>query len=113
MLDKPRAEAPKFAQLIECPARRQAKPSDPCTMVIFGAGGDLTKRLVVPALYNLSRTKVLPEKFALIGADLSAGTSESWRDHLHKMLKSFVGDATAEFDIDQIDEAAWQRLAEK
>ena len=36
-------------------------------MVIFGASGDLTKRLVMPALYNLSRTKVLPEKFAFIG----------------------------------------------
>ena len=42
-------------------------------MVIFGAGGDLTKRLVVPALYNLSRTKVLPEKFALIGVDRAEG----------------------------------------
>ena len=43
---------------------RQSEPADPCAMVIFGAGGDLTKRFVVPALYNLSRTKVLPEKFA-------------------------------------------------
>ena len=49
-------------------------------MVIFGAGGYLTKRLVMPALYNLSRTKVLPEKFALIGVDLAEGTAESWRD---------------------------------
>ncbi len=36
-------------------------------MVIFGATGDLTKRLVIPALYNLVCTKVLPEQFALIG----------------------------------------------
>ena len=34
-------------------------------MVIFGASGDLTKRLVVPALYNLLRTKVLPENFVV------------------------------------------------
>ena len=60
-------------------------------MVIFGACGDLTKRLVIPALYNLSRTKVLPEKFALIGVARTEGTSESWRDHLYDMLKSFVG----------------------
>ena len=39
-------------------------------MVVFGAGGDMTKRLLIPALYNLSRTKLLPEKFALIGVDL-------------------------------------------
>ena len=68
---------------------------------------------MVPALYNLSRTKVLPEKFALIGVDLAEGTAESWREHLHDMLKSFVGNAAAEFDVDRIDESAWKRLAEK
>jgi glucose-6-phosphate 1-dehydrogenase len=104
---------PQAAQSVESPPRRQAIPADPCAMVIFGAGGDLTKRLVVPALYNLSRTKVLPEKFALIGVDLAEGTAESWRDHLYDMLKSFVGNAAAEFDVDRIDEAAWKRLTEK
>jgi len=113
MLDKVPTRMPKTAQLIECPARRQAKPADPCTMVIFGASGDLTKRLVVPALYNLARTKVLPEQFALIGLALSERTTESWRDHLYDMLKSFVGNAAAEFDVDHIDEAVWKQLAEK
>ena len=68
---------------------------------------------MTPALYNLSRTKVLPEKFALIGVDHGEGTGESLRDRLHDMLKSFVGNAAAEFDIDEIDETAWKRLAEK
>ena len=113
MLDKSPIRMPHAAQLIECPPRRQAKPADPCAMVIFGASGDLTKRLVMPALYNLARTKVLPEKFALIGVARTEGTTESWRDHLHDMLKSFVGNAAAEFDVDHIDEAAWKRLAEK
>jgi glucose-6-phosphate 1-dehydrogenase len=113
MLDKVPTRMPKTAQLIECPARRQAKPADPCTMVIFGASGDLTKRLVVPALYNLARTKVLPEQFALIGVALSERTTENWRDHLYDMLKSFVGNAAAEFDIDHIDDAVWKQLAEK
>jgi glucose-6-phosphate 1-dehydrogenase len=80
-------------------------------MVIFGAGGDLTKRLVVPALYNLSRTKVLPKKFVLIGVDLAVGTADGWRDHLHDTLESFVGDPDAEFNVDRIDQAAWKRLA--
>lgn len=113
MLDKVPTRTPKTAQLIECPARQQAKPADPCTMVIFGASGDLTKRLVVPALYNLARTKVLPEQFALIGVALSERTTENWRDHLYGMLKSFVGNAAAEFDVDHIDEAVWKQLAEK
>ena len=43
----------------------KAEEADPCAMVIFGAGGDLTKRLVIPALYNLSRTHSLPDNFAL------------------------------------------------
>ncbi len=82
-------------------------------MVIFGADGDLTKRLVVPALYNLSRTGVLPQDFALIGVDLAPETLESWRNHLYATLQSFIGDASAEFDLEQLDEAAWQRLAER
>jgi glucose-6-phosphate 1-dehydrogenase len=104
---------PKTAQVVANPPRRQAKPADPCTMVIFGASGDLTKRLVVPALYNLARTRVLPENFALIGVARSERTTESWRDHLHAMLKTFVGNATTEFDVDHIDEAVWQQLASR
>ena len=55
MLDTIPIRTPSAARLIECPPRREAKPADPCALVIFGATGDLTKRLVVPALYNLSR----------------------------------------------------------
>ena len=97
----------------ESSPRHQASPADPCAMVLFGATGDLTKRLVMPALYNLSRTKVLPEKFALIGVARAEGTAESWRDHLHDTLKSFVGNPATGFDIDHIDEAAWKRLAKR
>ena len=113
MDDRSAFRMPKTAEVIQSPPRRQAKPADPCAMVIFGATGDLTKRLVIPALYNLSRTKVLPEHFALIGVARAEGTAESWRDHLYDTLKSFVGNAAAEFDVDHIDEAAWKRLAEK
>jgi glucose-6-phosphate 1-dehydrogenase len=82
-------------------------------MVIFGATGDLTKRLVTPALYNLSLTGLLPENFALIGVARSDETAESWRDHLHDMLKSMVGNPAAGFNIDHIDEAAWSRLTRR
>ena len=92
--------------------QRPASPADPCAMVIFGAAGDLTKRLVVPALYNLSRTRILPENFSLIGVDLAAGTTGSWRDHLRDMLDSFVDKAASEFATNRIEAAAWERLAE-
>jgi glucose-6-phosphate 1-dehydrogenase len=43
------------------------QPAPPCTLVIFGGAGDLTKRLLTPALYHLRRAKLLSENFALIG----------------------------------------------
>jgi len=46
-------------------------PAPPATLVIFGAGGDLTKRLVVPALVHLVQAGKLPDEFAVIGVDHS------------------------------------------
>jgi glucose-6-phosphate 1-dehydrogenase len=51
-----------MAQLVErvTPAApRIGKQSDPCIMVIFGAAGDLTGRMLIPALYNLARAGLL------------------------------------------------------
>src|SRR4029434_5001564 len=42
------------------------RPGDPCTIVIFGASGDLTKRKLLPALYNLKALKLLLANFAFI-----------------------------------------------
>ena len=112
MLDKQSRTTPT-AQVIESPPRRQASPADPCAMVIFGAGGDLTKRLVTAgALQSLAHQGAAGE-IRVDWRGPGEGTAESWRDHLYDMLKSFVGNAAAEFDVDQIDEAAWKRLAEK
>jgi glucose-6-phosphate 1-dehydrogenase len=113
MPDHQQIPRPQTVRMLQSAPRRETSPADPCAMVIFGASGDLTKRLVVPALYNLARTKVLPEKFALIGVARSEGTTESWRAHLYDTLKSFVGNSTTEFDVDHIDDVAWQLLAEK
>jgi glucose-6-phosphate 1-dehydrogenase len=51
-------------------------------MVIFGAGGDLTKRLIVPALCHLVRAEELPDEFAIIGVDHNDRTTEQWRQAL-------------------------------
>jgi 6-phosphogluconate dehydrogenase len=59
-----------MAQLAEQPARttpRIGKQGDPCIMVIFGAAGDLTARLLIPALYNLARADLLSKEFAVLG----------------------------------------------
>ena len=108
MPDTPSTGTHQPAQVLQSPPRCKARPADSCTIVIFGATGDLTARLVMPALYNLSRTKVLPEKFALIGVARTKQTAEKWRDTLHATLEGFVGNAAAEFDVDHIDETAWR-----
>ncbi len=64
-------------------------PAPSCTLVIFGGAGDLTKRLLMPALYNLRRVGLLPEKFALIGVARTDMTSESFQGELGKALDQF------------------------
>ncbi|MBI1917192.1 MAG: glucose-6-phosphate dehydrogenase [Planctomycetes bacterium] len=59
-----------------------SRPGDPCIMVLFGCGGDLTKRLLMPAIYNLVCDGLLPEQFAIIGADRSDMTTEDFRARL-------------------------------
>jgi glucose-6-phosphate 1-dehydrogenase len=96
---------------VQAPPRRQAPAPGPCAMVIFGASGDLTHRLLVPALYNLARTGLLPEHFAIVGVDIAAHSVDDWRNSLHAMLQTFVGNPSSENRIDAIDESVWQRLA--
>lgn len=112
MLDRQSSPIPPV-RVAESAPRREPKPADPCALVIFGASGDLTKRLVVPALYNLARTNMLPENFSLIGVARTEESTDNWRDHLRTMLESFIGNASAEFDVDRIDEAVWKRLVDK
>src|SRR5690242_17253073 len=84
----------------------------PCVMVIFGAAGDLTKRLVVPALYNLVMAKQLPDGFQLVGFDLAAKSAEEWRKDLTDSMNAFVG-GEGEFHADHIDQKAWRWLTER
>jgi glucose-6-phosphate 1-dehydrogenase len=58
------------------PADVTAAP--PCTLVIFGASGDLTKHLLIPALYNLAHEHVLDPHFAIVGVDL-VQRNDNWR----------------------------------
>ncbi len=88
-------------------------PAPPCTMVIFGAGGDLTKRLVVPALYNLVTSGSLPDDFALVGFDLAQKTAQDWRDDLTEMMQDFVTQGGGEFNADHIDQTAWAWLTDR
>lgn len=76
----------------------QASPGPACAMVIFGAGGDLTKRKLMPALYNLAKQKLLPDHFAIVGVSIESFTTESFREALTKDIHEF---STG------IDDASW------
>jgi glucose-6-phosphate 1-dehydrogenase len=77
----------------------QKKP-DPCSFVIFGVTGDLTHRLVIPALYNLAAADLLPERFCVVGIARKGTSNDGLRDSLLKGLRQFatrpVDDATAQ-----------------
>ena len=102
----PQNSAVADTQCIPPAPHGEARPADPCALVIFGATGDLTKRLVVPALYNLSRTGVLPDNFVFIGVARAAETTASWREAILNALKAYLGTTP-------IDEPAWERVADK
>lgn len=59
-------------------------------MVIFGAGGDLTRRLVVPSLYNLVCSELLTDNFAIVGVDLATKSNDEWRSSLKEMTEKFL-----------------------
>jgi glucose-6-phosphate 1-dehydrogenase len=104
-------QASQTVQVVECPPRRDARAADPCVMVIFGASGDLTSRLILPALYNLARTGLLPENFALIGLARTEQSGEDWVRELRDAVARFVRSSAAENDPDEMDETAWKCVA--
>ncbi|MDM7923273.1 MAG: glucose-6-phosphate dehydrogenase [Pyrinomonadaceae bacterium] len=68
------------------------KTADPCVMVIFGATGDLTKRKLFPALYNLANDGYLPENFAIVGVGRQELETTEFRDQMIQNLKEFAGE---------------------
>jgi glucose-6-phosphate 1-dehydrogenase len=80
-------------------------------MVIFGSSGDLTKRLLIPALYNLAKAGRLSDKFALIGVDRTDRSHEEFRAYLAEGVRSFVSDTGTGPVTAPFDARAWEFLA--
>ena len=78
------------------------KTLDPCTLVIFGAGGNLSRRKLLPALYRLDMLKRLPEKMVILGCDLVQRSREEWQE--------FVATDLREILHEEVDETALQRF---
>jgi glucose-6-phosphate 1-dehydrogenase len=59
-----------------------APQSEPCILVVFGASGDLTRRLLVPALYNLACDGLLASDFAVIGVGRGEMSDDEFRERM-------------------------------
>src|SRR5579875_574069 len=90
--------------------RSSASPAGPCVLVILGANGDLTSRLIIPALYNLTRSKLLSEQFAVLGTDIADLDDQAWRSKLAEKTREFIKAAEPQEEIDQ---SAWRWLEQR
>src|SRR5262252_1091116 len=62
------------------------KAAGPCVFVLFGAAGDLTKRKLIPALFNLVKAKLLPDTFAVMGVSVDDVAVETYRKQVSEFL---------------------------
>ncbi|MFZ0958661.1 MAG: glucose-6-phosphate dehydrogenase [Candidatus Sulfotelmatobacter sp.] len=97
-----------MAQAVEQPATtppRIGKQSDPCIMTIFGAAGDLTARMLIPALHNLARADLLSKEFAVLGVARAHMSDEDFRKRIYDDVKQYCGDC--------IDPATWDTFSKR
>jgi glucose-6-phosphate 1-dehydrogenase len=97
-----RTQGAKEPEIMKSPEEEKAaappeRPGDPCVMVIFGASGDLTKRKLIPALYNLARENLLSKEFAVVGCARSEMSTEAFRERMSEEFQTF---ATGPIDPD-------------
>ena len=86
-------EAGAPADVVANPLRQglaEERVPEPAAMVIFGASGDLTHRKLLPALYSLTRDRLLPSRFAIIGFARRAMTDEAFRDEMRAACAEYA-----------------------
>jgi glucose-6-phosphate 1-dehydrogenase len=88
-----------------CRLGEARKPVDPCSIVIFGASGDLTSRKLIPALYHLHKEKAMPPDYRIIGFARREKTDASWREELRQALDDFSR-------TKPVDEAVWKEFSQ-
>src|SRR3989440_2118651 len=88
-----------------CRLGETRKAVDPCSIVIFGASGDLTARKLIPALYHLCKENQMPPAFRIIGFARREKTDDSWRAELREALDQFSR-------TKPVDEKVWQEFAQ-
>jgi glucose-6-phosphate 1-dehydrogenase len=75
--------------------------ADPCTVILFGASGDLAKRKVIPAMYDLAQHDSLGERYTIVGFARTPMTDESFRTTIGEAAKTIS-------EVGPIDPAKWK-----
>jgi glucose-6-phosphate 1-dehydrogenase len=79
--------------------------ADPCILVIFGASGDLTRRKLIPALYNLAEDGLLPDAFAVLGVARPPIPEEQFRAQMQERVSEAEGEP--------LDPQLWRKIVER
>ncbi len=98
-------EASTLDELLVCRLDTGRKVLEPCTIIIFGASGDLTARKLVPALYHLFVGRQMPMPFRIVGFARRVKTDEAWRAELREALDRFSR-------TKPVDESVWAAFSE-
>ena len=91
-------------ELMVCRLNQTRKTVEPCSIVIFGASGDLTARKLIPALYHLHKEKQLPASYRVIGFARREKSDADWRTELRTALNQFSR-------TKPVDEQVWAEFA--
>jgi glucose-6-phosphate 1-dehydrogenase len=91
--------------------RTTADPAPPCTLVVIGATGDLTHRLLIPALYNLARWNLLNDDFEIIGIGRKDQNTASFRADLESAIRTYAAAKGGEGPSDCFKEEVWLRVS--
>ncbi len=83
---------------------RAARTPDPCALVIFGGSGDLTRRKLMPALFTLHKSGVLPAATRIVGVADRDLTEDAYRAEIHDAVKKFSPEG-------EFDESVWPAFA--
>ena len=88
-----------------CRLNERRKAVEPCSIIIFGASGDLTARKLIPALYHLCKENQMPPDFRIIGSARREKTDASWRGELRSSLNQFSR-------TKPVDNQVWQQFSQ-
>lgn len=94
-------------------SKQEPKVAPPTTLFLFGAHGDLVKRLLMPALYNLSRDGLLGNGIHIVGVDHNAISDADFAKKLEDFIRQEAASKVAEGGAEPLDPELWSQLASR